>query len=290
MTATTEARSARTGAPRAASSKSAPAMSGGGLFSDSSVMAGRNLLTIRRVPTLLVSATVQPFMFVFLFAYVFGATLGGASYREFLMAGIFTQTVVFNSAFTTVGLAGDLQSGLVDRLRTLPMWSLAVVLGRTLSDLVVSIVSVAVMAITGLVIGWRIRGSFADALLALGLILLLAFAMSWVGAFTGLMARNVEVAQSVGFVWMFPATFLSSAFISAQSLPGPLKAIAEWNPITAVATAARDLLGNSAPPDFPQATGWVADHAVGYSLITSLAILLVFVPLSLWRYRTVASR
>lgn len=262
---------------------------GGGLFSDSSVMAGRNLLTIRRVPTLLVSATVQPFMFVFLFAYVFGATLGGASYREFLMAGIFTQTVVFNSAFTTVGLATDLQSGIVDRLRTLPMWSLAVVLGRTLSDLLVSIVSVAVMALCGLVIGWRIRGSALDALLALGLILLLAFAMSWVGALTGLMARNVEVAQSIGFVWMFPLTFLSSAFISAQSLPGPLKAIAEWNPITAVATASRQLLGNAAPADFPQATGWVADNAVLYSVLTSVAILAVFVPLSLWRYRSVAS-
>ena len=267
----------------------AASIAGGGLISDSSVMAGRNLLTIRRVPTLLVSATVQPFMFVFLFAYVFGATLGGASYREFLMAGIFTQTVVFNSAFTTVGLAGDLQSGIVDRLRTLPMWSLAVVLGRTLSDLVVSIVSVVVMALCGLVIGWRIRGSALDAVIALGLILLLAFAMSWVGAFTGLMARNVEVAQSVGFVWMFPVTFLSSAFISAQSLPGPLKAIAEWNPITAVSTATRQLLGNPAPPDFPQATGWVADNAVLYSLITCMAILAVFVPLSLWRYRSVAS-
>ncbi|PYE14211.1 ABC-2 type transport system permease protein [Williamsia limnetica] len=262
---------------------------GGGLFSDSSVMAGRNLLTIRRVPTLLVSATVQPFMFVFLFAYVFGATLGGASYREFLMAGIFTQTVVFNSAFTTVGLAQDLQSGIVDRLRTLPMWSLAVVLGRTLSDLLVSIVSVAVMALCGLVIGWRIRGSALDALIALGLILLLAFAMSWVGAFSGLMAPNVEVAQSIGFVWMFPMTFLSSAFISAQSLPGPLKTIAEWNPITAVATASRQLLGNAAPADFPQATGWVADNAVLYSVLTCAAILIVFVPLSLWRYRSVAS-
>jgi ABC-2 type transport system permease protein len=267
----------------------AVSVAGGGLISDSSVMAGRNLLTIRRVPTLLVSATVQPFMFVFLFAYVFGATLGGASYREFLMAGIFTQTVVFNSAFTTVGLAGDLQSGIVDRLRTLPMWSLAVVLGRTLSDLVVSIVSVVVMALCGLVIGWRIRGSALDAVIALGLILLLAFAMSWVGAFTGLMARNVEVAQSIGFVWMFPVTFLSSAFISAQSLPGPLQAIAEWNPITAVSTATRQLLGNPAPPDFPQATGWVADNAVLYSLITCFAILAVFVPLSLWRYRSVAS-
>ena len=260
------------------------------VFADSAVMAGRNLTTIKRVPTLLVSATIQPLMFVFLFAYVFGSTLGGASYREYLMAGIFTQTVAFSAAFTTVGLAGDLQDGIIDRLRSLPMSRIAVVLGRTLSDLLVSVISVAVMTVCGLIVGWRIRGSWGDALLAFGIVLLFGFAMSWVGALTGLMARNLEVAQSVGFVWLFPVTFLSSAFISAQSLPGPLRVIAEWNPVTAVATACRQLFDNQAPPSFPTPTGWVADHATGYAIGSSLLILAVFVPLSMWRYRRVASR
>ncbi|MBE7160835.1 MAG: ABC transporter permease [Williamsia herbipolensis] len=260
------------------------------VVSDSVMMAERNLITIRRVPTLLVSATIQPLMFVFLFAYVFGATFGGGSYREYLMAGIFTQTVAFNAAFTTVGLAGDLQDGIVDRFRSLPMSRIAVVLGRTVSDLAVSIVSVAVMALCGLAVGWRIRGGFADAVLAFAIVLLFGFAVSWVGALTGLMARTVEVAQSVGFVWLFPVTFLSSAFISAQSLPGPLRAIAEWNPVTAVATACRQLFDNPAPPSFPVATGWVADHAVAYSIGSSVVILVVFGTLSVLRYRHVASR
>ena len=257
---------------------------------DSWVMAERNLITIRRVPTLLVSATVQPLMFVFLFAYVFGATFGGGSYREYLMAGIFTQTVAFNAAFTTVGLAGDLQDGIVDRFRSLPMSRIAVVLGRTVSDLTVSVISVAVMALCGLAVGWRIRGGFWDAVVAFGVVLLFGFAMSWVGALTGLMAKTVEVAQSVGFVWLFPVTFLSSAFISAQSLPGPLRAIAEWNPVTAVATACRQLFDNPAPALFPVASGWVADHAVAYSIGSSLVILVVFATLSVLRYRHVASR
>ncbi|WP_084435879.1 ABC transporter permease [Aldersonia kunmingensis] len=255
---------------------------------DGAIVAERNLLTIRRVPTLLVGATVQPLMFVFLFAYVFGATLGGDAYREFLMAGIFTQTVVFNAAFTTVGLAGDLQKGIVDRFRSLPMSRLAVVSGRTVSDLVVNVVSVAVMVICGLIIGWRIRGSLLDAVTAFALIGLFAFAMSWVGALTGLAARNVEAAQSIGFLWMFPLTFISAAFISAWSLPEPLRTIAEWNPVTAVATAARQLFGNEAPPGFPEPTGWVADNAVAYAAMTSVAIILIFAPLSLWRYRTMA--
>lgn len=255
------------------------------MFADTAVIVERNLITVRRIPTLLIGATIQPLMFVFLFAYVFGATFGGGSYREFLMAGIFTQTVVFNAAFTTVGLANDVSDGIIDRLRSLPMSRLAVISGRVASDMVLGVVGLLVMVACGVAIGWRIRGSATDALIAFGLILLFALAMAWVGAVTGLAAPNVPAAQSIGFLWMFPVTFLSSAFISAASLPGPLRAIAEWNPVTAVATACREKFGNIAPPDFPPATGWVAEHAVGYSIAWSVGILVVCVPLSLFLYR-----
>lgn len=260
------------------------------MFTDTAVLVERNLLTVKRIPTLLLSATVQPLMFVVLFAYVFGATLGGAPYREFLMAGIFAQTVVFNAAITTVGLAGDMSAGIVDRLRTLPMSRLGVISARVGSDMLLGIVGLAVMVAAGLAIGWRIRGSAGDAVTAFAVIVLFALAMAWLGAVTGLAAPNIEVAQSIAFLWMFPVTFLSSAFISAQSLPGPLRAIAEWNPVTAVATMARDRFGNSAPADFPAPSGWVADHSLGYAIGASTVILLICVPVSLWLYRRATSR
>lgn len=256
---------------------------------DSAIVAYRNLLTILRVPTLLVTATIQPLMFVFLFAYIFGASLGGGQYREFLLAGIFTQTVAFNAAFTTVGLAGDLHTGIIDRMRTLPMSRLAVLMGRTLSDLVVNILSLVVMVGCGYAVGWRINGGIADAVFAFGVILLFAFAMSWVGALTGLLSPTVEVAQSAGLIWLFPLTFISSAFISAETLPGPLRTVAEWNPITAVSASGRKLFDNGAPPSFIPPTGWAAEHCIAYSVGCSLAILAIAVPLALLRYRKVAS-
>lgn len=260
------------------------------IIRDSAIVAYRNLLTILRVPTLLVTATIQPLMFVFLFAYIFGASLGGGQYREFLLAGIFTQTVAFNAAFTTVGLAGDLEKGIIDRMRTLPMSRLAVLMGRTLSDLVVNILSLAVMVGCGYVVGWRINGGIAHAVLAFAVILLFAFAMSWVGALTGLLSPTVEVAQSAGLIWLFPLTFISSAFVSAESLPGPMRAVAEWNPITAVSAAGRKLFDNGAPPSFGTPTGWPAEHCIAYAVACSLAILIVVVPLALIRYRKVASK
>lgn len=256
---------------------------------DSAIVAYRNLLTILRVPTLLVTATIQPLMFVFLFAYIFGASLGGSQYREFLLAGIFTQTVAFNAAFTTVGLANDLHKGIIDRMRTLPMSRLAVLMGRTLSDTVVNILALAVMVACGYVVGWRINGAIMDAVLAFAVILLFAFAMSWVGAITGLMSPSVEVAQSAGLIWLFPLTFISSAFISGETLPGPLRTVAAWNPITAVSAAGRKLFDNGSPPTFTPATGWPADHCVEYSILCSVGILAIAVPLALIQYRKVAS-
>ncbi len=277
----------QTSPPRPAAPDEAPPRAR--FIRDSAIVAHRNLLTILRVPTLLVTATIQPLMFVFLFAYIFGASLGGDQYREFLLAGIFTQTVAFNAAFTTVGLAGDLQKGIIDRMRTLPMSRLAVLMGRTLSDLVVNVLSLGVMVICGYIVGWRIHGSVADAALAFAIILLFAFAMSWVGALTGLISPTVEVAQSAGLIWMFPLSFISSAFISAETLPGPLRTIAEWNPITAVSAAGRKLFDNDAPPSFAPATGWAADNCVLYAIICSVVILAIAMPAALLQYRKVAS-
>jgi ABC-2 type transport system permease protein len=257
---------------------------------DGGTVTWRNLVNVRRNPEMLMAATVQPIMFVLLFAYVFGGSLGGASYREFLMAGIFTQTVAFNSAFTTIGMANDLQKGIIDRFRSLPMSRVAVILGRTSSDLLINALGLAVMSACGLIIGWRIHTSVLEAVGGYALLLLFAFAMSWTGALIGLAARSVEVAQSAGLIWLFPVTFISSAFISAQNMPGPLKAIAHWNPITTVADATRKLFGNPNPPNLPASTGWAADHAAAYSLVAAVLIIAIFLPLAVSRYRQVASR
>ncbi|WP_020669198.1 ABC transporter permease [Amycolatopsis nigrescens] len=260
-------------------------------FSDGGVITWRNLMNVRRNPDWLMAATLQPIMFVLLFAYVFGDAIGGeaggAAYREFLIAGIFAQTVAFNSAFTVIGFANDLQKGIIDRFRSLPISRFAVIIGRTTSDLLVSVIALVVMSLCGLIVGWRIRGSFTDAVLGYLVMLMFAWALSWVGALIGLVARSVEVAQSAGLVWMFPLSFISSAFVPADKLPSVLRAIAEWNPFTAVINASRDLFGNSfGPPP----TGWPAENAALYSILCCVLIIAVFAPLAAARYRRVASK
>lgn len=259
---------------------------------DGGMIAWRNLLNIRRNPDMLLSSTVQPIMFVLLFAYVFGGSIGNdpAAYREYLMGGIFVQTVAFNSAFTTIGLSNDLHKGIIDRFRALPMTRVAVILGRTTSDLAVSALGLLVMSLCGLLIGWRIHGSVGATIGAYCILLLFAFAMSWVGALIGLASRSVEVAQSAGLIWIFPVTFISSAFVSANRMPGPLAAIAHWNPITALANSVRQLFGNSVPAGFPAPHGWPVDHAVLYAVLCSIAIIAVFLPLAAAKYRRAASR
>jgi ABC-2 type transport system permease protein len=257
---------------------------------DSGVLTWRNLTNIRRQPDLLLGATLQPIMFVLLFAFVFGGSLGGIGYREFLMGGIFAQTVAFNSAYTTIGFAADLQKGIIDRFRSLPMSRLAVLLGRTSSDLAVSSLGLVIMSLCGLIVGWRIRGSVLDAVLGYVMLLLFSFAMSWIGALVGLASGSVEVAQSAGFIWMFPVTFISSAFVSAATLPGPLRTVAEWNPVTAVADSARDLFHNASPGVLQRGNGWPAHHATLYAILWCVGILAVFMPLAVAKYRKVASR
>ncbi|MGQ0773989.1 MAG: ABC transporter permease [Pseudonocardiales bacterium] len=257
---------------------------------DSGIITWRNLVHIRRIPDLLVGATVQPIMFVLLFAYVFAGSLGGDAYREFLIGGIFAQTVAFNAAFTTMGLASDLNKGIIDRFRSLPMSRVAVILGRTTSDLGINAITLAIMSVTGLVVGWRIHSGFSDALAGYGVLLLFAFAMSWVGAFVGLLCRTMEVAQSAGLIWLFPFTFISSAFVPTGNLPAVLKVAAEWNPVTAVANSSRDLFANAAPASFPLPSGWPGQHSVLYAVLSSVVIIAVFAPLTVALYRRVASR
>jgi len=258
---------------------------------DGSVIMWRNLVALRRVPDGVLALTVQPIMFVLLFAYVFAGSLGGDAYREFLIPGIFAQTVAFNVVFTTIGMANDLQKGILDRFRSLPMSRVAVVLGRTAADLWVSVITLAVMAVTGLLVGWRIRGGIVDALAGFALLLLFSFAMSWIGVFIGLAARSVEVAQSLGLIWLFPLTFVSSAFVSVQGFPSWLQPVGLWNPITAVIQALRKLFGNPVElPGWSLPDAWPVQHPELYAVLSSLVIIVVFLPLAVRSYRRVASR
>jgi ABC-2 type transport system permease protein len=253
-------------------------------------LARRNLRHVARIPGRVITSLVQPVMFVLLFAFVFGGSLGGVPYREFLMAGVFAQTMVFNSSFTTLGLANDLQQGIVERLRSLPVNPLALILGRTSSDLVVTAASVVAITVCGLAIGWRIHGSFVDAVLGYALALAFAFAMSWVGATIGLLARSVEVAQSAGLIWFFPMSLISSAFVSVGAMPAPLRMIAQWNPVSAVATTMRDLFANRTPADLAPPPGWPTDHAGLYAVLCIAGILAVFMPLALFRFRRLTTQ
>ncbi|MCZ7421950.1 MULTISPECIES: ABC transporter permease [unclassified Micromonospora] len=259
-------------------------------LTDASMVAWRNLLNVRRTQDWIFAAVLQPIMFVALFGFLFGGLLGGPAYREFLLAGILAQTLAFNSAFTVVGLASDLNSGMIDRFRSLPISPSAVLIGRTSSDLAVSVVALVVMTLCGAAIGWRVRGSLLDVLFAYLLLLLFALAMSWIGALVGLLSPNPEVAQSAGLIWLSPLTFVSSAFVPERSMPPLLRILAEWNPVTAVINASRDLFGNANPVGVERMTGWPAENAALYSVLCSGVIIAVFVPLSLRAFRRAAAR
>ncbi|MGH8892140.1 MAG: ABC transporter permease [Actinomycetes bacterium] len=258
---------------------------------DATVITKRNLIKIKRVPDLLVFTTMSPIMFVLLFAYVFGNAIDvpGVGYREFLIAGIFAQTVVFGATFTGYSIAEDLQKGVIDRFRSLPMSPSAVLFGRTLADVATNIISLVVMGITGLIVGWRIRSSVLEALGGFVLLLLFAYAVSWVMAVVGLAVRTPEVVNNASFMIIFPITFIANTFVPSNTLPGPLEAFANWNPISAITQAARELFGNTSP-QLPPAEVWPMQNPVAYSLVWIVAILAVFVPLATRQYKKAASR
>jgi len=259
-------------------------------FADSGVVAKRNLIKIKRIPELLIWTLMSPIMFVVLFGYVFGGSIviQGATYREYLIAGIFVQTVVFGSTYTGAGLAEDMTKGIIDRFRSLPMARSAVLAGRTASDIVNNSMSIIVMSLTGLAVGWRIRTDALDALGGFLLLLLFAYAFSWIMAYVGLKVASVEVVNNASFMFIFPLTFVSNAFVDINFLPGPLKTFAEWNPISSVAQSVREAFGNTGDITVPDV--WSLQNPVAYTLIWIVIILAVAVPLSTRQYKQAASR
>jgi ABC-2 type transport system permease protein len=242
------------------------------VLQDSWTEAGRHLRIIPRNVELLIFATIQPIMFIVLFSYVFGGAIaapGFTNYDQFLMPGIFAQSLVFGSAFTGVGLAEDLSKGLVDRLRSIPMSRSAVLIGRTVSDLLRNMFTFVVMMVIAFLIGFRLEGTIGQAVLATLLLLLFSYSLSWVQALIGLSVSSVEAANSAGFIWMFPLTFVSSAFVPPETMPGWLQPIANANPFTIVTNAARALYN-----------GLPVGNDVWYSIGWSVVLIVVFAGLA----------
>lgn len=260
-------------------------------LTDGAVIARRNLMKVRRMPEVIAMVLISPIMFILLFAFVFGNVIHvpGGNYREFLLGGIFAQTIMFGAAVTGVGVAEDVQKGVIDRFRSLPASRSAVLVGRTTSDTVYSTLSIAVMMAVGLAVGWRIRSSLPDAVLGVLLLLLFAYAFSWVMAYVGLLVPSVEVLNSVAAVVFFPLTFLAGTFVPTEPLPPVVRTFAEWNPVSAIAQSTRQLFGNI-PPGTPPPAAWPLREPVVYSLLWVVVILLIFVPLALRRYGRTTNR
>jgi len=249
------------------------------LVTDTLVIAERNLVRLPRAPELLLAFTVQPIMFVLLFRYVFGGAIKtpGYSYADFLIPGIIVQNIAFGGFVTALGLNEDLHKGLIDRFRSLPMARPAVLAGRTSADVVTNALSATILVVTGLLIGFSFHTSVWEAIAGLGLLLLFGYAFSWVFAFLGMLVSTPEAANSLGFIAVFPLTFISSAFVPVQSMPEPLRAFAEFNPFTITVDAMRSLwLGAPAGNNVWGALAWCA------------VIIAVFAPLAVARYRSAA--
>ncbi|GAA0996606.1 ABC transporter permease [Subtercola frigoramans] len=269
----------------------APRAAFGHFFSDGWITTRRNLIKIKRVPDILVFTLLQPIMFVLLFSYVYSGVISipGSSYTEFIMAGIFAQTVVFGSTYSGSAMAQDLKDGIIDRFRTLPMSPAAVLVGRTNGDLIINSISMVVMMTTGFIVGWRVRSSFFEAVAAVGLLLLFAYALSWLMAFIGMSVRSPEIINNVSFLILFPLTFISNAFVPSNTLPTPLRIFAEYNPVSALVQAARQLFGN-VPPGTPVADVWTQQNPILAVLIGITVMLLVFVPLSIRKFASITTR
>jgi ABC-2 type transport system permease protein/oleandomycin transport system permease protein len=261
----------------------------GNALADSWQMTLRLLKQIIRVPDLLVFSTIQPIMFVLLFRYVFGGAIqvgphGG--YVQYLMPGIFVQTLLFNGAATGIGMADDLQKGLVDRFRSLPIARSAMLIGRSVSDLIRAALVFVIMLVVGVLTGFRFGGGVGGALAGTALMLAFSFAFSWIGIMIGLTVKTVEAAQSGGFIWLFPLTFASSAFVRTDSMPSWLRGFANHNPVTVVVNSVRRLyLSSATANDFgvPSLSSQLLQ-----SLLWLVGVLVVFVPLCVRRFRRIS--
>jgi ABC-2 type transport system permease protein len=239
--------------------------------------ASRHLRAMPRNPDILIFALMQPIMFVLLFKYVFGGSIqipGFDKYDQYLMPGIFAQTVVFNSSFTGVGLAEDMSKGFVDRLRSLPIFQSAVIVGRTLSDFVRNCLTFLIMLGVAFALGFRFEGGLLRGIGATLLLLLFSYSFSWISALIGISVKSVEAANSAGFIWMFPLTFISSAFVSTGTMPGPLQAVADVNPFTIATNASRALYNGRDP-----------GNDVWFMLAWAIGIIVVFSGLSLRKFK-----
>jgi ABC-2 type transport system permease protein len=254
------------------------------IVSDALTMTRRNLTHVRHVPEKLIDVTLQPLMFVLLFAFVFGnaISVSGGSYREYLMAGIFVQTLAFAVASTAISIADDMAKGAVERFRSLPMSRSAVLIGRAVADLAASVIGLVVMCVTGVIVGWGIHSSFEDAVAAFALLLLFAFAMAWVGTLLGLLVRAPDAAQGIAFVTLFPLTFGANAYVAIHDLPGVLQTAAAWNPLSAVIGACRQLFGN--PTGLPSHPAWPLAHPVAAAVLWCVALTAICLPLAVKRY------
>ena len=249
------------------------------LVTDTLVIAERNLRRFPRAPELLTAFTIQPIMFVMLFRYVFGGAIStpGYSYADFLIPGIIVQNIAFGGFVTAIGLNEDVHKGLIDRFRSLPMARAAVLAGRTLSDVATNALSIAILIVTGVIIGFSFHASVLHALAGVGLLLLFGYAWSWFFAFIGLLVSSPESANSVGFIAVFPLTFISSAFVPVKSMPTVLKDFANVNPFTITVDAMRHLW-----------LGAPAHNSVWGAFVWAFVIMAVFAPLAVARYRRTA--
>ncbi len=261
-----------------------PVLSPPSLAVSAAVVVRRNLIHIKRMPELLLDVTIQPVMFVLLFAFVFGSSIDvpGTNYREFLVPGIMAQTMVFSSFIVAIGLTNDLEKGIVDRLRSLPISRASILVGRSVSSLIHSSIGITVMAATGLLIGWRARNGVLETAAAFGLMLLFGFAMIWVGIWVGSMLTSVEAVNGFMFTVMFPLTFVANTFAPTAGMPAWLRTLAEWNPVSSLTQATRELWGNG-----PAATGgaWPLQHAALTTVVWAVLITAVFAPLALAAFR-----
>src|SRR3954447_25318823 len=250
------------------------------LVSDTKIVAGRNITRIKRNPDLLTAFTIQPVMFLLLFVYVFGGAIStpGYDYKDFLLPGIMVQNIAFCGFVTALGLNEDLNKGLIDRFRSLPMARPAVLAGRTLSDVATNSLSIVVLLATGLLIGFSFHANVLEIVGGIGILILFGYAFSWVFALLGMLVSSPEAANSLGFLVVFPLTFVSSAFVPVESMPDGLRWFAEENPFTIVVNAMRALW-----------IGAPAGNNVWGAFVWALVILAVFAPLAVWRYRRAAS-
>jgi ABC-2 type transport system permease protein len=250
------------------------------------VLTRRSLARIRREPETLADVTIQPILFVLLFAFVFGSAIhlpGGGSYHEYLIGGMLGMGLAQTAPSTAVAMVSDMSTGLIDRFRSLPMSRAAVLAGRSIADLLTQVIGVAVTAGVGLAVGWRIHTGVLDALAAFGLALLFGYAFTWAGACLGMVLRSPEAAQQAGFIIFLPLTFVSSAFVPTQAMPGWLQPVADWNPMSALAAATRHYFGNPNPAATIGA--WPMQHAVLTVVGWSVLMLAVFAPLAVHLYR-----